>query len=196
MNSSENELNVSSKNQFFSNKNVPYCLKAGAVAVLSHATVGYQKNSDGHDMFMAMFFDKDIDRAGKSNRVIRGTLSFTFGVPASMGKDNCAASIKEFTELYPAVGDALEHMADDSFSKSDEEVCQILSDASAKRFIHSAEGSVKNFEEYVSLNFDEFKKQAQAHYPGMVSVDVYENLKIMFENACKKKQQIAQPQRM
>lgn len=194
--SSENELNVSSKNQFFSNKNVPYCLKAGAVAVLSHATVNYQKNSDGHDMFMAVFFDKDIDKSGKSNKIIRGTMNFTFGVPASMGKDNCAASIKGFTELYPAVGDTLEHLADENFSKSDKDICEIIADASAERFRHSAEGSVKNYEEYVSGYFDEFAKQAQAHYPGMVSLEVYENLKETFELACKKKQLKAQPQRI
>ena len=46
---------------------------------------------------------------------------------------------------------------------------------------------MKNFDEYVKGNFEELKKQAQAHYPGMVSSDVYDKLKDMFENACKKK---------
>ena len=43
-------------------------------------------------------------------------------------------------------------------------------------------------------NFDAFVKQVKTHYPGMVSIEVYENLKNEVENACKKKQ-IAQ-QRM
>ena len=184
------ELNVNSNNQFFSNSNVPYCLKAGMVAVLSHATVNYQKNRDGHDMFMAMFFDKD-----NSNKAIRGTMNFTFGVPASMGKDNCAASIKAFSELYPAIGDTLEHLSDENFSKSDESVCETIVDASAERFRHSAEGVIKNYEEYVSGYYDEFVKQAQSHYPGLVSAEVFENLKTMYESACKKKP-VAQPQRI
>lgn len=184
---SQNELNVSSKNQFFSNSDIPYCLKAGALAVLSHATVDYHKTREGQDVFMAMLFDKDIDKSGKSKRLVSGTLTFTFGVPASMGKDNCSASIKKFVELYPSVGNVLDNIAENSLNKSDEEICQILSDASAKRFRHSLEGSVKNYDEFVLGNFEAFKKQAQAHYPGMVSAEVYDNLKTMFENACKKK---------
>ena len=191
MSSNENEINVNSKKDFFGNSEVPYCLKAGAVAVLSHATINYYK-TQGQDVFMAMFFDKNINSNGQSNRIVSGTLSFTFGVPASMGEDNCMASIKKFTELYPAVGNALENMAEGNLLKSDEEICQILADASAQRFNHSAEGSVKNWEEYVSGNYDAFVKQAQAHYPGLIPTGVYEDIKNMFENACKKKQQIAQ----
>jgi len=193
MENSGNELNVSSKNEFFANKDVPYCLKAGAAAVFLHATVDYYKNTQGQDVFMSMFFDKDTSKSGKANRVVSGTMSFTFGVPASMGEDNCQASIKKLVELYPAVGDVLDNISTGNLARSDADICRILSDASAKRFIHSQEGSVKNWEEYVSDNFDAFVKQAQSHYPGMVSVDVYENLKTMFENACKKKT-IIQPQ--
>ena len=109
-------------------------------------------------------------------------------------RDVCLRTIlKKLVELYPAVGDVLDNIATGNISKSDDKICSILADASAKRFIHSQEGSVKNWEEYVSDNFDTFVKQAQSHYPGMISIDVYESLKNIFENACKKKT-ITQPQ--
>lgn len=187
MSSSENEFNVGSKNQFFGNNEIPYCLKAGMVAVLVHGTIDYYKK-EGKDTFMALFCDKDNAKDGKAQRVVSGTMSFTFGVPESMGEDNCMASIKKFTELYPSVGDVLDNLASGNLPKSDEEICQILATASAHRFNHSAEGSVKNWEEYVSENYDVFVKQAQSHYPGLISVDVYEDLKDIFSSACKKKQ--------
>ena len=192
---SGNELNVNSKNQFFSNNDIPYCLKAGAVAVLSHATVDYHKTRDGQDVFMAMLFDKDIDKNGKANRIVSGAIDFTFAVHASMGVDNCSASLKKFRELYPAVGDALDSMAENNFKKSDEDMCGILANASAERFRHSEEGMIKNFEKYVSDNFDTFQQQTQSHYPGLISSEVFENLKRDYENACKKKP-LAQQQRM
>ena len=184
MANSENELNVSSKS-FFGNSDVPYQLKAGVAAVLLHSQVGYHTKG-GQVTFGGMLFDKDIEN-GKSNRVVGGSMFFTFGLPASMAKDNCLASIKKMVELYPAVGDVLDRVAEGDVRESDENICQILADASAKRFILSAEGSVKNWENYISGNFDTFVKHAQNHYPGLVSSDVYDNLKSLYENACKKK---------
>lgn len=192
--SNQNELNSGSKNQFFANNDVPYYLKAGLASVLLHTSVNYYKNSAGQDSFMAMLFDKDTTKTGKENRVIKGSISFTFGVPSSIAEDNCQASMKNLSELYPAVGNVLDNISVGNVSQSDEEICNVLVDASAKRFILSQEGTIKNWDKYVSDNFDAFVKQVKTHYPGMVSIEVYENLKNEVENACKKKQ-IAQ-QRM
>lgn len=184
MANSENELNVSSKN-FFGNNDIPYQLKAGLAAVLLHSQVGYHQKG-GQVTFGGMLFDKDIEN-GKSNRVVGGSMFFTFGLPSSMAKDNCLASIKKMVELYPAVGDVLDRIAEGEMKESDEKICQVLADASAKRFILSAEGSVKNWENFISGNFDVFVKHAQTHYPGLVPMEVYDNLKRMYEEACKKK---------
>ena len=188
---SQNELGQSSQNQFFANSDVPYYLKAGAAAVLLHTSVNYYKNTSGQDSFMAMFFDKDTSKNGKENRVVSGSMSFTFGVPSSIAEDNCIATMKKLAELYPAAADVLQGLVDGT--QNDMVCCEKLADASAKRFIHSQEGQIKNWEEYVSENLDEYIKQVQNHYPGMLSLDAYENLKKMFENACKKKT-IMQPQ--
>ena len=189
--SSGNELNVSSKTQFFNNSDVPYALKAGMAAVMSHATIDYYKTKDGHDSFQAIFFDKE-EINGKTVKSIKGNITFDFGVESSMGKDNCAASIKQFVDLYPAVGNLLDDLSDKNFSAKDEEVCKVLADASAKRFNFSVEGVEKNYNEYVSGVFDEYVKQVKAHYPGLVSAEVFDNLKSSFEGLCKKKKSIAQ----
>ena len=187
MANNELDLEIKEENQFFNNKKVPYCLKAGAAAVLLHATVNYYTTTEKQNVFMAMFFDKDIDEQGRSQRGISGTMSFTFGKHESMGKDNCQASVKKLVDVYPAVGDVLDHISENSDQLTDEEICKILADASANRFKHNETGSIKNWENYVSKNMDEFIKQSQSHYPGMISTNVYDALKNTFKNACKKK---------
>ena len=182
-----NESMSNSDNQFFSNPKVPYCLKAGASAVLLHATVDYYVTPENQHAFMSMFFDKDIDASGKARRNISGSLSFTFGKPESLGKDNCQASIKQLGSNYPAIGEFLDSISDSSYSQPDEKVCEILAKASAERFKHNETGSIKNWELYVSRNIDNYIKKIQSHYPGLVRNEVFDNLKSAFENACKKK---------
>lgn len=189
-----NNDNVNSQNNFFGNADVPYQMKAGAAAVLLHATPTYYKNSEGQDCFVAMFFDKDTTKTGKANRIVNGAMTQTFGVDSSMAASNCRATLKKLAELYPALGNALENITDNSQSKlPDEEICKVLAGASAERFRLSQEGSFENWENYVSKNFDEYVKQCKSHYPGLISADVYDNVKNAYENACKKKT-IAQAQ--
>ena len=190
--SSENTLNLNSKEQFFNNSDIPFQLKAGMVVVLSHVVVDYPRSRDGQTTFLGMLYDKDTSKSGKESRVIKGAVTFTFGVPSSMGENNCMASFRKFAEIYPVAGDLLDKISSNSLNKSDEEICKILADAAEKRFVHSAEGTAKNYEEFVADNFDKYKEIAQAHYPGVVSNEVYVNLKTAIENACKKKQITAQ----
>ena len=108
---------VSNENQFFGNKKIPYCLKAGVASVLLHSTVDYYVTPESQTAFMSMFFDKDINDKGQTTRSVSGTLSFTFGKPESMGMDNCQASIKKLVDLYPSVGDVFDHIAENSTEK-------------------------------------------------------------------------------
>ena len=183
----ENEVRSNSENQFFGNDKVPYCLKAGAGAVLLHGTIDYRVTPENHNAFLAMFFDKDINSRGQSTKIVSGSMTFTFGKPESMGKDNCQASIKQLLDLYPSIGDVFDNISEGKGLKSDKEICSILAEASAKRFKHNETGSMKNWDLFVSKNIDKYIKKIQSHYPGMLPNSVYENLKTTFENACKKK---------
>lgn len=182
-----NNDNVNSQNEFFGNNDIPYCLKAGAAAVFLHATADYYKDKENKTTFMSMFFDKDTTKTGKANRIISGSMSFTFNVPASMGKDNCQASLRKLVELYPSVGNILDNISEKSQNIDDERVCNDLANASAQRFRFSPEGSAQHWEKYISDNFDEYAKIIQENYPGMVSAATFNSVKTKFENACKKK---------
>lgn len=182
-----NNDNVNSQNEFFGNNDVPYCLKAGAAAVLLHATVDYYKNPENQNSFMALFFEKDTSKTGKPSRAISGSMSFTFGVPASMAKDNCQASLRKLKDLYPTVGDILDNIADNSQQINDELICDKLANASAQRFRFSPEGTIEHWDKYISDNYDIYAKFIQENYPGMVSAAAFNSVKTKFENACKKK---------
>ena len=185
INNSESKSN--SENEFFSNPKVPYCLKAGASAVFLHATVDYYVTPEKQNAFMSMFFEKDIDASGQARRNISGSLSFTFGKPESLGKDNCQASIRQLVLNYPTIGEVLDSISDANYAESDERVCEILAQASAERFKHNETGSIKHWEHYVSKNIDNYITKVQSHYPGLVRTEVFDKLKKAFENACKKK---------
>lgn len=183
----ENDSSV----EFFNNEKVPYMLKAGVIAVLAHTAVGYSRNSQNQDMFMAMAMNKEI-KDGVATRNINAAVNFTFGVPASMGIDNFLASMKGLVELYPSMNEIVEQIADGTLKKSDKEVCKIVLDASTQRFTYNAEGVEKNWENYVSANFDKFQKQALDHYPGIVTLDMFENMKKECGTLCSKQTQASQ----
>ncbi len=184
MTNNNNEQEFNSENEFFSNNNVPYYLKAGAFAVLLHTTPLYQKNREGKDMFLAMGFDKNI--AENIARDARRNLMFTFGENHSIAETNCAGSLKLFAELYPSMGEVFDAMMEKTLKIPDEEIAKMIADASVKRFKHGEKGAVNNAEYFVLPKLKTYLDKVKQYYPGMLSLETYERLEASYKTACER----------
>ena len=164
---------------FFNNSNIPYCVKAGMVSVLSGLTINIGKNTFGEDMFCAQKF-------GNDKRPV-GTVMFTFGAPESMGKNNCLASLKSFeTETLEKAFAGIV----DGQMKADSEICEQIANSVVSSLNLSADGAKEHWNKIISVNFDKYVKTCRDNYNGMLSENLVNSLKDEATSAFSKKKQM------
>lgn len=161
---------------FFNNPNIPYCVKAGMVGVLSGLTINITKNVRGEDMFCAIKFG--------NNKVPAGTIMFTFGAPDSMGKNNCLASLKSFeTGNLDMVLTGIV----DGQMKSDKEICEAIAQSVVTSLNLSPDGAKELYNKMISVNFDNYIKTCQNNYNGLLPENLVNSLKGEASDAFSKK---------
>lgn len=161
---------------FFNNQNIPYCVKAGMVGVLSGLTINITKNIRGEDMFCAIKFG--------NNKMPSGSIMFTFGAPESMGKNNCLASLKSFET--GSLEQVLTGIVDGQM-KSDKEICEKIAENVVTSLNLSPDGAKELYNKMISINFDDYVKVCQNNYNGLLPENLVNTLKTEVTNAFSKK---------
>ena len=162
---------------FFTNPDVPYCLKTGMVAILA----GFISNINEKNEFMAQKILPD--------RTIAGAVSFTFGDSVSMGENNCIASLK--TIQTEKVSKVLEGIVKNE-TKSDKEIVETLSEYVSNTCTLSLDGLKGYWNDILSVKFDEYMNYCKNNYNGLITDNLINNLRSICEETYGKKKQMTQ----
>ena len=168
---------------FFTNERIPYCIKAGMVAVIGGLNIFFYKNKLSKDTFMA--------QKTSSNRTIEGTITFTFGCPESMGENNCIASLKSIqTEKLSTVLDGIVK----NQTKNDQEVVNALVEYIATSGNLSPDGVKGQWRETILPEFDKYINYCKSNneYNGMFPDSLVNNLRSLCEETFSKKKQMTE----
>lgn len=140
--------NNSISNAFFSNTEVPYSAKIGAIATMCHGTFQiFPKGSK--KSFMATILN--------NKREVVATIAFDFGNNDSMGQNNCSASMQTLVEKHGLTENLYKNLIDGQMP-SDEQIIEDIVRANAEKFSISNDGLVEDFERNINGKLDNFFK--------------------------------------